>query len=85
MIVRFTPRRISPIREEELWEAAEEARRALRSEGVTARRQKGNTEETERDEQWVVTIPERLSEPAYDALAGFVTLAAACMGVETVD
>lgn len=82
MILRFTPRRISPTREEELWEAAEAARRALRTEGVTARRQKGNTEETERDEQWVVTIPERLSEPAYDTLAEFVTLAARCMGVE---
>ena len=82
MRVMFTPRRISPVREQELWDAAEAARRALRLEGVSARRQTGNTQETERDEQWVVTIPERLSETAYDTLATFVTLAAVCMGVE---
>jgi hypothetical protein len=85
MLVRFTPRRISPSREEEVWEAAEAARRALRAGGVSARRQKGNTQETERDEQWVVTIPERLSEAAHDTLAAFVTFAAGCMGVETPD
>lgn len=82
MRVSFTPRRISPVREQELWEAAESARRALRGEGVSARRQAGNTQETERDEQWVVMIPERLSETAYDTLAAFVSLAAECMGVE---
>jgi hypothetical protein len=82
MLVRFTPRRISPLREEELWDAAETARRALRAEGITARRQAGNTQETERDEQWVVSIPERLSEPAYETLASFVDLAARCMGIE---
>jgi hypothetical protein len=85
MIVRFTPRRISPSREEKLWEAAEATRRALRGEGVTARRQRGNTQETERDEQWVVTIPERLSETAYNTLAAFVTLAAVCMGIAATD
>ena len=42
----------------------------------------GNTQETERDEQWVVTIPERLSEAGYVALENFVALAASCMGVE---
>ena len=42
----------------------------------------GKTQETERDEQWVVTIPERLSETAYETLAAFVRLAAECMGVE---
>lgn len=80
MRVSFTPRRISSIREPELWEAAAQARVALRAEGVSGRRQAGNTQETERDEQWVVTIPERLSERAYDTLAAFVTLAAECMG-----
>jgi hypothetical protein len=82
MRVSFTPRRISSLREPELWEAAAQARAALRGEGVSARRQAGNTQETERDEQWVVTVPERLSESAYDTLAAFVALAAACMGVE---
>ena len=85
MRVSFTPRRISPVREQELWDAAEQAGRALRAEGVPARRQAGNTQETERDEQWVVTIPERLSETAYDTLAAFVTLAAQCMGIEAAD
>ena len=51
MQVRFTPRRISPSREEELWQAAEAARGPLRAAGVTARRQAGHTQETERDEQ----------------------------------
>jgi hypothetical protein len=82
MQVRFTPRRISPTREDELWQAAEAARGPLRAAGSTARRQMGNTQETERDEQWVVTIPERLSEAGYVALESFVTLAASCMGVE---
>ncbi len=82
MRVSFTPRRISPIREQELWDTAEQAGRALRSDGVSTRRQTGRTQETERDEQWVVTVPERLSETAYDLLAGFVSLAAQCMGVE---
>jgi len=82
MRVSFTPRRISPVREQELWEAAETASRTLRSEGVNGRRQTGKTQETERDEQWVVTIPERLSETAYETLAAFVGLAAECMGVE---
>jgi len=81
MQVRFTPRRISLSRETELWEAAEAARVPLRAAGITARRQKGNTQETERDEQWVVTIPERLSEAGYEALEGFVLLAASCMGL----
>ncbi len=82
MQVFFTPRRISPTREQELWEAAEQTGRALRGEGVKARRQTGRTQETERDEQWVVTIPERLSEAAYDTLAAFVAFTAECMGVE---
>jgi hypothetical protein len=85
MRVSFTPRRISLTREQELWAAAERARIALRGEGVSARRQAGNTQETERDEQWVVTIPERLSESAYDTLAGFVGFAAECMGLEAPD
>jgi hypothetical protein len=85
MRVSFTPRRISAIREQELWDAAESASRTLRSEGVNGRRQTGKTQETERDEQWVVTIPERLSETAYDTLAAFVGLAAECMGVEGPD
>jgi hypothetical protein len=85
MRVSFTPRRISPTREQELWEAAERARRVLRSEGIQGRRQAGNTQETERDEQWVVTVPERLSETAYDTLAAFVAFAAQCMGVEAPD
>jgi hypothetical protein len=82
MQLRFTPRRISPSREDELWQAAEAARGPLRAAGSTARRQRGNTQETERDEQWVVTIPERLSEAGYVTLENFVVLAASCMGVE---
>ena len=85
MRVSFTPRRISPTREPELWEAAERAGRTLRSEGVSARRQAGRTQETERDEQWVLTIPERLSESAYDTLAAFVAFTAECMGLVTPD
>jgi hypothetical protein len=85
MQVRFTPRRISPSREAELWQAAEAAGPALRGSGITARRQKGNTQETERDEQWVVTLPERLSEAGYEALETFVILTASCMGVEPQD
>jgi hypothetical protein len=79
MRLSFTPRRISLLREQELWEAAERAGIALRGEGIRARRQAGNTQETERDEQWVVTVPERLSETAYDTLAAFVDFAAECM------
>lgn len=82
MQVRFTPRRISLSREDELWQAAEAARGPLRTAGSTARRQPGNTQETERDEQWVVTIPERLSEAGFATLESFVMLAARCMGVE---
>jgi hypothetical protein len=82
MQVRFTPRRISPSREDELWQAADAARGPLRAAGSTARRQAGTTQETERDEQWVVTIPERLSEAGYVTLENFVMLAASCMGVE---
>lgn len=82
MQVRFTPRRISLSRENELWQAAEAARGPLRAAGITARRQKGYTQETERDEQWVVTIPERLSEEGYGALERFVVLVGSCMGVE---
>jgi hypothetical protein len=85
MRVSFTPRRISPVREEELWAAVDNASRTLRAEGVAGRRQTGKTQETERDQQWVVTIPESLSETAYDTLAEFVTLAARCMGVERAD
>ena len=85
MRVSFTPRRISPTRELELWEAAEEAGRALRGEGVHGRRQAGSTQETERDEQWVVTIPERFSETAYDTMTDFVAFTAQCMGMETSD
>ena len=80
--VHFTPRRISSLREEELWQAAEAARKPLRAAGITARRQAGNTQETERDEQWVVSIPECISEAGYDALAEFVEFAASLMGVE---
>jgi hypothetical protein len=80
--VRFTPRRISLTREDELWQAAEATQRALRADRCTARRQAGNTQETERDEQWVVTIPECVSEAGYEALERFVILAASCMGVE---
>jgi hypothetical protein len=85
MRLSFTPRRISPIREQELWEAAERAGLALRAEGIRARRQTGNTQETERDEQWVVTIPERLSDTAYDTLASLVDLAADCLGAGQPD
>jgi hypothetical protein len=85
MRVTFTPRRISPTRESELWEAVERAGRALRGEGVSGRRQTGNTQETERDEQWVLTIPERLSEIAYDTLAAFIAFAAECMGIAAPD
>jgi hypothetical protein len=81
MRLSFTPRRISLTEEPAIWAAAERARAALRAEGVSARRQAGNTQETERDEQWVVTVPERLSEAAYDTLADFVSMAAECMGV----
>lgn len=81
MQVRFTPRRISLSREAELWQAAEAARKPLRAAGSTARRAPGNTQETERDEQWIVTIPERLSETGYVALEGFVNLVAACLGL----
>lgn len=82
MRVSFTPRRISLVREQELWEAAERTTRTLRAEGIRGRRQAGDTQETERDEQWVVTIPERLSETAYDTLAAFVVFTAQCMDVE---
>lgn len=82
MHLRFTPRRISPSREDELWQAAEEAGKRFRGTGITARRTTGTTQETERDQQWVVTIPERLSETGYEALGDFVTLAASCMGIE---
>jgi hypothetical protein len=85
MRVSFTPRRISPIREAELWEAAERAGRTLRGEGISARRQAGSTQETERDEQWVVTISERLSETAYDTLAALVAFTAECMGAGAPD
>jgi hypothetical protein len=85
MQVRFTPRRISPSREEELWQAAEALRKPLRAADVSARRAMGNTQETERDEQWILTLPERLSEEGYEALAQFAALAAACMGIETED
>lgn len=80
--VKFTPRRISPTREEELWQAAEATRAPLKGSGVTSRRQKGNTQETERDEQWVVNVPERMSEAAYETLKGFVLLVADCFGLE---
>ena len=83
MQVRLTPRRISPSREGELWQAAEAARGAFRAAGISARRQVGSTQETERDEQWVVTIPERLSEAGYVALENLVVLAASLMGVES--
>jgi hypothetical protein len=81
--VKFTPRRISPTREAELWAAAEGLRPALKGTGITARRQQGNTQETERDEQWVVNVPERLSEAAYEALKGYVQLVADCLGLDT--
>jgi hypothetical protein len=81
--VKFTPRRISLTREAELWQAAEATRAALKGTGITARRQQGNTQETERDEQWVVNVPERLSEAAYDTLKGYVRLVADCLGLDT--
>ena len=74
--------RLSLTRENDLWQAAEQCQSALRREGIRGRRQAGSTQETERDEQWVVTIPERLSEAAYDTLATFVAFAAECMGVD---
>jgi hypothetical protein len=85
MRLSFTPRRISPTREHELWEAVEHTTLALRGEGIRSRRQAGTTQETEWDEQWVVTIPERLSETAYDTLATFVDFAAECMGAGELD
>lgn len=85
MQVRFTPRRISLTREEELWRAAETARPGLRAAGVTARRQAGSTQETERDEQWVLTLPESLSEEGYELLKEFAALAGSCMGVDAPD
>ena len=81
MQIKFTPRRISLTREAELWEAAEASRGVLKAAGITCRRQAGNTQETERDEQWVVTLPERTSEAGYEALAVFAEMAAECMGV----
>jgi hypothetical protein len=81
MRLSFTPRRISLTREPEVWEAAEQLARALRPEGLRGRRQPGDTQETEREEQWVVVIPERISEAAYEALAAFVRFTAECMGV----
>ena len=65
--------------------AAEAAGPVLRGAKVQARRQLGNTQETERDEQWVVILPERLSEASYAALESFVALAAVCMGIESAD
>lgn len=82
MQIRFTPRSISRTREDELWAAAEAAGLILRKAKAQARRQMGNTQETERDEQWVVTLPERLTDESYAALESFVALAAACMGIE---
>ena len=58
------------------------ARPAARVREHRASRERGTTQETERDEQWVVTIPERLSEAGYAALESFVTLVASCMGVD---
>ncbi len=85
MQLRLTPRRISPSREEELWQAAAAAHAPLRAAGITARRKAGITQETERDEQWVLTIPETVSEAGYAALESFVKLAASMMGVEPED
>ncbi len=85
MQVRFTPRRISSTREAELWLSATAAGAPLRAAGVTARRQLGNTQETERDEQWVVTLPERLTDLGYSTLRDFVDLAASCMGLEAME
>ena len=82
MHLRFTPRRISPSREAELWEAADNASKFFRGTGITARRATGTTQETEKDQQWVVTIPERLSASGLALLESFVTLAASCMGIE---
>jgi hypothetical protein len=80
--IKFTPRRISPTREEELWQAADATRAPFKGTGITARRQKGNTQETERDEQWVVNVPERMTEAAYETLKGFVLRVADCLGLE---
>jgi hypothetical protein len=78
----FTPQRISLTRETELWEAAEGCRKALRKEGVSSRRRTGNTEETERDSQYVIDIPaEGLTEEAFDTLDAFLIFVAECLGV----
>jgi hypothetical protein len=78
----FTPRRISLTLEPVLWEAAERCRLALRKEGVSSRRRTGNTEETERDIQYVIDIPaEGLTEQAFDTLDAFLIVVADCLGV----
>jgi hypothetical protein len=78
----FTPQRISLAREEELWEAAEACRVALRRSGVSSRRRMGNTEETERDAQYMVNVPaEGITEEAFEALDTFLTRVASCAGV----
>jgi hypothetical protein len=78
----FTPRRISLTREAELWEAAELCRGALRKNKVSSRRRMGNTEETERDEQYVVDVPaEGMTEEAFDALDAFLGQVAECLEV----
>lgn len=78
----FTPRRISLTLEPALWEAAERCRLALRRHGVASRRRTGNTEETERDIQYVIDIPaEGLTEEAFDTLDAFLLFVADCLGV----
>jgi hypothetical protein len=43
----------------------------------------GNTEETERDEQFAITIPaEGMTEAAFDAFDAFLTRVAVCLGIE---
>jgi hypothetical protein len=76
----FTPRRISLTREADLWEAADHCRIALRKSGVSSRRRMGNTEETERDEQYVVNVPaEGMTEEAFEALDAFLARVAECV------
>jgi hypothetical protein len=78
----FTPERISLTRAEELWEAAEQCRKVLQQNGISSRRQMGNTEETERDTQYRVNIPaEGITEEAFEALDHFLALVAECAGV----
>jgi hypothetical protein len=58
----------------------ERCRGALRKTGVRSRRRTGNTEETERDEQYVVDVPaEGITEEAFEALDAFLGRVAECV------